>query len=66
MSRHFNQISHGRSARRLLEERRQREEMGDEAYEKQASYTDNREFVIFGIVFMIVMAAIAFGINLFE
>jgi hypothetical protein len=36
--------------------------MGDAAYEKQLSYADDRSFKIFGVIFMIVFAAIVLGV----
>lgn len=51
----------GGEARRLLRERLQREEMGDEAYERLVSHHDDRRFKIFGLLFIVVLAAIVFG-----
>ena len=53
MSSYFNQMRHGDDeARRLLEERLAREEMGNDAYDKMISYNDDRAFKIFGVVFI--------------
>lgn len=62
MSQHYKQMQHGSDeARRLLHEWLARQEMGDAAYDKMISQTDNRAFRIFGVVFIIVFAAIVFG-----
>lgn len=62
MSQYYKQMQHGRGeAARKLEERLARKEIGDEAYDKQASYTDQRAFRIFGLVFIILFAAAVFG-----
>lgn len=62
MSQYYNQMNHGSDeARRKLDERLAREEMGDAAYEKMISQSDGRAFKIFGIVFIAVFAAIVFG-----
>ena len=59
---HYNQMRHGRGeARRKLRERRAREEVGDAAYDKAASYNDERAFRIFGIVFILLFAVVVFG-----
>jgi hypothetical protein len=63
MSGYFKQMRHGgNEAKRALEERLARKEMGDEAYDKQASYADDRAFKIFGLVFIIVFGAIVLGV----
>jgi hypothetical protein len=63
MSGYFKQMQHGRNeAKRALDERLARKEMGDAAYEEQASYADDRAFKIFGAVFIIVFALVAFGL----
>ncbi len=63
MSGYFKQLPHGgNEAKRKLEERLAREEMGDAEYDKQASYTDERAFKIFGIVFIVIFAAVVFGV----
>ncbi len=52
MSQH-KQLQHGTSeARRLLDERLARGEMGDDAYSKMVSNYDDRAFKIFGVVFI--------------
>ena len=53
MSRYYKQMQHGNNeARRLLQERLAREEMGDEAYDKMVSNHDDRAFKVFGVVFI--------------
>ena len=53
MTQHYKQMQHGRNdARRMLDERLAREEIGDAAYDKAVSYTDERSFKIFGVVFI--------------
>lgn len=60
MSVYYKQIRHGNNdAKRLLQERLARQELGDAAYEKQVSYADNRAFKIFGVLFIV-----AFGLVL--
>jgi hypothetical protein len=62
MAGHYNQMRHGRGdARRKLDERLARKEVGDEAYDKAASYADNRAFTIFGIVFIVLFAVVVLG-----
>lgn len=48
-------------ARRGLDERLQREEMGDAAYDRMIAKHDDGPFKKFGIVFIIAFAAIAFA-----
>ena len=55
---------HRGDARRGLDQRLQREEMGDAEYEKMVKQTDNRGFTIFGIVFIIGFAIVAFGVTM--
>ena len=63
MSGHFKQVQHDDGeAKRKLRERLAREDMGDAAYDKQLSYADDRSFKIFGVIFMIVFAAIVLGV----
>jgi len=49
-------------ARRLLHERLQREEMGDEAYDRMIAKNRDGAFKKFGIVFIIAFGAIVFGV----
>ena len=64
MSQYFKQMQHGRDkARRLLDERLAREEMGDAAYEKMVSHADDRAFRIFGIVFIVALGAVVLAIT---
>lgn len=57
MSRYYKQMQHGNGeARRLLDERLARKEMGDETYEKIVSNNDDRAFKIFGVVFIVMLA----------
>lgn len=65
MSRYYKQIQHGTDAARKLQERLAREEMGDEAYDKAASYADDRAFKIFGVVFILVLAAVVLTVTAF-
>ena len=51
-------------AARLLNERLARKEMGDAAYDEAASYSDDRAFKLFGIVFIVVFAAAVLGVAL--
>ena len=51
-------------AARLLNERLARKEMGDDAYDEAASYSDDRAFKLFGIVFIGVFAAAVLGVAL--
>jgi hypothetical protein len=64
MSRYWNQFNHGRNeARRLLQQKLQRKEMGDEAYEKMVSHSDDRAFKIFGVVFIVFFGAVVLVIT---
>jgi len=49
-------------ARRLLRERLARKEIGDAAYDKAVSYADDRSFKVFGVLFIVVFAAVVLGI----
>jgi len=63
MSGHRDQFRDGGDeAKRLLQERLARKELGDAAYDKEASYADNQSFKIFGIAFIAVFAVAAFGL----
>ncbi|MCO5070611.1 MAG: hypothetical protein M9944_05295 [Rhizobiaceae bacterium] len=65
MSAHYKQMQHGRGdAARLLDERLARKEMGEAAYDEAVSYSDDRAFKLFGIVFIVVFAAAVFGVAL--
>jgi hypothetical protein len=66
MSGYFRQMRHGNDAKRQLDERLARKEMGDAEYDKQASYADDRAFKIFGLVFIVVLALVFFGIAWME
>ena len=57
MSRYYKQMQRGNNeAKRLLQERLAREEMGDEAYDKMVSNHDDRAFKVFGVVFIALFA----------
>ena len=63
MSGYYKQMQHGNDeARRKLEERLARQEIGDAAYDKAASYHDDRAFKMFGIGFIVVFAVVLLGI----
>lgn len=63
MSAYYKQMQHGGDeAARRLQERLQRREMGDAAYEKAASWTDERAFRIFGVVFILLFAIVVLGL----
>jgi hypothetical protein len=63
MSQYYKQMQRGGDdPRRMLEERLARKELGDVAYDKAASYHDDRAFKLFGVVFIVVMAVVIFGI----
>ena len=66
MARDYGQFERGGEARKLLHDRLQREEMGDEAYEKMISHADDRAFKIFGVAFILVFAAVVLGVIWFE
>ena len=58
MSGYFRQFRHGDGeARRKLDERLARKEIGDAAYDEAASFSDNRAFSKFGVVFILVLGA---------
>ena len=59
----FNDGEFGNDARRLLRERLQREEMGDEAYDRMIANNGDGAFKKFGIVFIIAFGAIVFGVT---
>ncbi len=58
MSQYYKQIQHGDDAAGKLQERLAREQMGDAAYDKAASYTDERAFKVFGLLFIVAFAAV--------
>ena len=63
MSRYYKQMQHGSSeAKRLLQERLARKEIGDAAYDEAASHADDRAFKAFGIVFIAVFALVVLGV----
>ena len=58
MSGYFRQFRHGDGeARRKLDERLARKEIGDAAYDEAASFSDDRVFRKFGVVFIVLFAA---------
>ncbi|MEX0404845.1 hypothetical protein ABGN05_04110 [Aquibium sp. LZ166] len=62
MSRYYKQMQHGdNEAARALRERLAREELGDAGYEKSLTRADNRS-VRLGIVFLILVAVVVFGV----
>lgn len=65
MSQYYKQMQRGSSeAKRLLQERLARKEIGDAAYDEAASYSDDRAFKVFGIVFIAVFALVVLGVVL--
>jgi hypothetical protein len=61
MSQYYKQMQHGSNeAKRLLQKRLAREEMGDEAYDKMVSNHDDRAFKVFGVVFIALFAVAVF------
>lgn len=63
MSQYYKQMQHGdNTAKRLLEERLAREEIGDAAYDKEVSYYDDRAFKIFGVVFIALFATVVLAV----
>lgn len=63
MSQYYKQMQHGSDeARRGLDERLAREEMGDAAYDKMVSQNGDRAFKIFGVVFIAVFAVVVLGV----
>lgn len=63
MSRYYDQIKHGGDAAHQLQERLAREDMGDEAYDKARSCADDRSFRIFGVVFIVLLAAVVLAVT---
>lgn len=64
MSRYWKQLNHeSGEARRKLHERLQREDMGDEAYEKMKSHAGDRAFRIFGLVFILLFGAAVLAVT---
>src|SRR5690606_39034808 len=64
MSQYYKQMQHGSSdAKRLLQERLARKEIGDTAYDEAATYSD-RAFKAFGIVFIAAFAFVVLGVVL--
>ena len=64
MSRYYKQMQHGDGeAARLLQERLARKEMSDAAYDKAASYADDRTFKVFGIGFIVVFGLVVLGVT---
>lgn len=53
----------GRDAKRALELRLLREEMGDEAFDKMIAGHDDRPFKIFAIIAMVIFGAVVFAIT---
>lgn len=63
MSQYYKQMQRGdNEAQRMLEERLARKEMGDDAYDKAASYHDDRAFKLFGFVFIVLFAVVIFAL----
>jgi len=63
MSRYYKQMQHGKGeAKRLLNERLARKEMGDKAWEEAVSHHDDRAFKKFGVAFIVVFAAAILGV----
>lgn len=62
---HFRQMREPDSARKALQDRLQREQMGDEAYDAMVRSTRDRSFVVFGVIFIVAMGVLVFGIALF-
>lgn len=64
MADEYRQMQHGgNEARRLLDERLAREEMGDAAYDKMVSQADNRAFKVFGFVFIVVFGVVVLAVT---
>ncbi|WP_156384833.1 hypothetical protein [Rhizobium sp. Leaf453] len=63
MSQYFNQMRGDNDAKRLLEERLAREEMGNAAYDKMISNHDDRTFKIVGAVLMVVFGVAVFVVT---
>ncbi len=66
MSGYFRQIQHGDDAAHKLQQRLAREEMGDEAYEKHISHSDDRTFKIVGVVFIAAFGLVVLGMALLD
>ncbi len=63
MSGYRNQFRDGvGDAKRMLQERLARKELGDAAYDKAVSYADDRTFKIFGVLFIVVFAVVVLGV----
>jgi hypothetical protein len=58
----FNGPGFHNEARRLLRERLQREEMGDEAYDRMIAKNDDGAFKKFGIFFIVAFGAVVLGV----
>ncbi len=58
----FDRLGIDGRARKLLQERFDREEMGDEAYERMTAQYDDRAFKKFGVVFIIAFGVVVSGI----
>ena len=54
MAGHYRKFPKGNRARFALYQRKLREQMGDKAYEEMLAQADNRGFVWFGIIFIVV------------
>lgn len=64
MAQEYGQMDHGNNdARRLLEERLAREEMGDAAYDKMVSNHDDRAVKYFGVVFIVLFGVMVLAIS---
>jgi hypothetical protein len=63
MSQYYKQMRDGGGdAKRMLNERLHRKEVGDAAYEKEVSYADDRAFKIFGVVFIVMFAVVVLAV----
>jgi len=63
MSAYYKQMRHGSGeAAGKLRERLARREMGDAAYDREVSYADDRGFRMFGVVFIVLFAAVVLGL----
>jgi len=64
MANEYKQFREGDGeARRKLWERLARKEMGDAAYDEAASFSDDRAFRKFGVVFILVLAAAVLAVT---
>jgi hypothetical protein len=64
MSQYYKQMQHGnKDTKRMLEERLARKEIGDAAYDKEVSYTDDRSFKIFGVVFIALFGIVVLAVS---